>query len=198
MTNVKEASAAVVAKDFPWDEKSLQAVAWFAEGRYSAVDVAAYVGTPIATVRTWRNNREFRAAIASLQEQYMEQAAEVGLQRKTARVARVEQRMDGIAQVFEERGASASEDKAEELGIAFDPYLAMAPGGTTGLVIHRTKVVGAGLNSQVIEEFEIDTQAIRLEADLSKQLAVELGQWTEKSETTHVKKLYINVNIDDV
>jgi hypothetical protein len=55
------------------------------------------------------------------------------------------------------------------------------PGGDTGLVVRQFKVTN-GRNAQIVEEYVFDKAIIDARQALRKQIAQELGQWTEKKE----------------
>ena len=56
------------------------------------------------------------------------------------------------------------------------------PGGKTGLVVTSYKSMG---KNGTLKTHEIDIATLELLANMEKQIAVERGQWTEKTETTH-------------
>lgn len=84
---------------------------------------------------------------------------------------------------------------------AADPSMAAIPGGTTGLMIRRGKLVKvyegsedeapesdedevlfSAKRSQVVYEYELDTGLLKELRELEKHSAQELGQWAEKHE----------------
>ena len=49
----------------------------------------------------------------------------------------------------------------------------------TGLCVRKQRVIGAGKNAKIIEDYEVDTALLDALASLEKQVAIETGQWTE-------------------
>lgn len=183
---------------FTWTEQTLSLLAMIVEGRYAAYHLAMATGLSTSAIREIRNNPVFQQAVAQAQEKFVKQVLEIGLARKTERVKLLADRLERIQCVVEERAAAASPEAAEAYGIKYDEALAQAPGGSSGLVVHDLKVVGTGRNTMIIDEYKVDTGTLATEAALTKQLAQELGQFTEKTETTQVKKLYIGVSLEDI
>ncbi len=59
-----------------------------------------------------------------------------------------------------------------------------APGGTTGLVTRRLKVLRTDKECwETVEEFKVDYGWIDRQRAILQQAAIELGQWVEKHET---------------
>jgi hypothetical protein len=69
---------------------------------------------------------------------------------------------------------------------AADPDMANVPGGRTGLLVRRVKVIGSGDNAREVCEYEVDTGLLKELRELEKQAAVEAGQWSTTSEVRGV------------
>ena len=93
-----------------------------------------------------------------------------GISNVADRIRRYDQRWNQIHQIFQERGA--------------DPAHADTPGWRTGLLCHEQKSIGAGALATIVDMYRVDTAALKEERDLAKQAAQELGQWTEKTESS--------------
>jgi hypothetical protein len=52
----------------------------------------------------------------------------------------------------------------------------------TGLCVRKQRVIGAGKNAKIIEDYEVDTALLDALASLEKQVAIETGQWSEKQD----------------
>jgi len=52
------------------------------------------------------------------------------------------------------------------------------PGGTTGFVVTRRRQLGK--NGPIVKEHKVDVALLRELREISKQIAIELGQWVEK------------------
>jgi len=87
---------------------------------------------------------------------------------RTIRVFALRDRWRRLQTVIEERA------KALEM--------AGAPGGKTGLLCRRLKMIGSGKNAEVVEEYEVDPTLLREMRAHEEQAAKELGQWVEKGQ----------------
>lgn len=63
------------------------------------------------------------------------------------------------------------------------PEIQWAPGGDTGLVVTTEKPLG---KFGTIRVYEVDTALLRELRETEKQIAIELKQWTEQVEATHI------------
>lgn len=81
------------------------------------------------------------------------------------RLAALQDRHDRLAMVLAER----AEDMAE------------APGGRSGLLVRKQKIIGSGLLSREVTEYELDTGLLSEFREHEKQAAMELGQWQENA-----------------
>ena len=195
----KAIPANVRKSSIDWTEANLQALAYEAEGRFTALQISLATGLSVSAVRTLRKSEDFMTEVYNLQEKYRTSLIEIGLADKINRVKLYSDRLERMQQVVEEREAAAtSQEAAEAYGIKFDEELAKTPGGKSGLMVHEVKIVGTGRNAMVLDVFSVDTSMLKTEADIAKQLAQELGQFTEKTESTIVRKLYIGVALDDI
>jgi hypothetical protein len=52
----------------------------------------------------------------------------------------------------------------------------------TGLCVRKQRIIGAGKNAKIIEDYEVDTALLDALASLEKQVAIETGQWSEKQD----------------
>jgi len=188
-----------IPADFDWTPKSTLAATMLAEGCWTRAQVALAAGVTANTIWNWMHKPAFAKAVEQVKQRYWEEAADIGMQRKTERARRLADRLDRIHRVIEERAAAgSSRAESQAYGIDFDEDLAAAPGGGSGIVVHQKRQIGTGKNAEIIDEYVVDTATLHTEAALSKQLAQEIGQWTEKSESTVIKKLYIGIDLDDM
>ena len=65
---------------------------------------------------------------------------------------------------------------------AKDPVMEKAPGGRTGLLVHRRKVIGQGDNGMMVDEYEVDTGLLHELRETERQAAQEMGEWVSKHE----------------
>lgn len=95
-------------------------------------------------------------------------------------------------------GLGENFDPTSPIMLQIIPSSVQAPGADTGMLTRSFKVIGRGLGTQTIEEWEIDTALNKQLLDLHERTARELGQWTEKTETTITQKMYVGVAIQDI
>jgi hypothetical protein len=60
--------------------------------------------------------------------------------------------------------------------------MAEAPGGETGLLTKKLKVIGFGENAELVAEYSVDTGLLKELRAHEEQAARELGQWADKTE----------------
>lgn len=149
-----------------------------------AAFVAAYLGeangnaTEAARIAGYKGNDKTLQAIGSqnlsklMITEAIDQAKAVilakGIAVKQSRIDALNDRWERMKQVISER--------------ADDPNMKDIPGGTTGLLVHSTKAIGAGQSMQVIDEYNLDTGLLKEMREHEKQAAQELGEWVEKNE----------------
>ena len=114
------------------------------------------------------------------------------------RVPEVSSRVEEIKRVITERilrreickrqaRIDAAQDRWQRMmGVivarAEDPDMRNAAGGDQGVLVRRLKMLGAGENAQLVEEFEFDAALMREIREIEKQVAIETGEWVEKRE----------------
>ena len=103
-----------------------------------------------------------------------------GVRTSFARVSALEDRWNRMRRVIEER--------------AKDPDMQDVPGGQTGLMILSIKGIGSKENFEVVKEYRVDTALLAEIRAHEQQAAEELGQWTQRRETT---SLGLNLTIGD-
>jgi len=57
------------------------------------------------------------------------------------------------------------------------------PGGKTGYVVTRERQLGK--DGPIVKEHQVDVALMREMREIDKQIAMELGQWVEKSDQMH-------------
>lgn len=102
--------------------------------------------------------------IKEVLEDWEKEAVSSGLAQRATRIALKSERHDLLRQVIAERG-----EEAEMQNI---------PGGKTGLLVREYK------GSDFRPVYKVDTGTLKEMRDLEREIAIELGQWTEKKELT--------------
>jgi len=118
-----------------------------------------------------------------------EEMAQFAIAQKVRRIEGLEERRARLLRVIEERGS--------------EPEMQDVPGGATGMLVRTTKMIGIGNAAKEVEEYAVDTQTLAELRQIEKHAAIELGQWSEKSEFTGkdgspLGPATINVNINPV
>lgn len=95
-------------------------------------------------------------------------------------------------------GLGENFDPTSPIMLQIIPSSVRAPGADTGMLTRSFKVIGRGLGTTTIEEWAIDATLNDQLLKLHERTARELGQWTEKTETTITQKMYVGVAIADI
>jgi hypothetical protein len=156
------------ATPFAWTVARERAAALLADGELSDREVANEVGVDRPTLWRWRQHPDFAARVRSILERAAEELERHAIARKARRMRTYDERWRELQRVIAERAAA--------------PEMQSVPGGKTGLLARRVKVVGGGENAREVEEYEVDTALLKELRELERQAAVEAGQWTTKSE----------------
>lgn len=140
-----------------------------AQDELSDEEICARVGIRSRqTLNNWKRHPEFQERVREHVAAFREAIREKGIAVLENRVAALNDRWGRLRQVMLERAA--------------DPEMALAPGGTTGLLVRQFKGLGSGDNFQIVEEYSVDTALLKELRDHERQAAQELGQWTERRE----------------
>ena len=154
-TTARELGAALVADDSRTD-----------------VEIAKRAGVHKATLERWKKAPEFEARVrdarATSERKALEIALEYGIADARQRMRSLNERWKKMQRVIAER--------------AKDPVMEKAPGGRTGLLVHRRKVIGQGDNGMMVDEYEVDTGLLHELRETERQAAQEMGEWVSKHE----------------
>jgi Helix-turn-helix of insertion element transposase len=157
-------------------KKREKAAHLLAEDHLSDEKIAAKVQIGRRTLARWKAAPSFMARVRAISTAYAERALNHGLARKERRIAVLNELHDKMLLVIEERAES--------------PDLADVPGGKTGLVTKMLKGIGSGDDFQVVEIYEVDTGIVKEIRALQEQVAEELGQRVDRTETVDLNKLF--------
>ena len=187
---------------FDWTARSAQAAILVADGMMTMAKIAVACQCDVESILRWNQHPTFRRRVLELVRIATADAENLVLGTKAGRMRRALQIAESYALVREERAISATPELYVGDGpppqIDFDPELAAAPGGRSGIIVRKIKVVGSGPNAERVVEFSTDNAAATAELAAMEQIAREQGQWTEKSESTVLQKAYIGIDIDMV
>src|ERR1035437_1582675 len=158
---------------FPWSITSERAAMLLAEGHKTNSIMAQELGISVASLKDWRAAPEFRERVKSIIEATQAAALESGVLNKIGRIAALMDVYQKLQQVVDERAAEGPTNWP------------LAPGISTGLVIHQFKGLGSGRTFREVDEFLVDQPLVTQLRDTLKQIAQETGQWVEKTDAAH-------------
>lgn len=138
-----------------------------AEDRISDELIAAELGISRRTLATWKGQAEFKARVDQITAEVSEQLKAKGLADRAKRLEALNDRHGRMNEVIKQR--------AENLK-------GVPGGGNTGLVVKQVKGIGKGQDFQVVEEYAVDTGLLREMREHEKQAAIEVGEWTDKTQ----------------
>lgn len=121
-------------------------------------------------------NANVRARVAELSEKVTKAIVLREIGNRNDRVAAQNERWHLMRQVIKER--------AEEQLAAKAAGQKIPAGGATGLLVRTAKSLGSGAAAKIVIEYEVDTGLLRELRAHEQHAAQELGQWTEKSDST--------------
>lgn len=150
--------------NFKWTKQRLRAAQLLAEDSLTGEEIAQELGVNRATLHRWSVRPEFAARIAEINEATAAALIKKGVRVKANRLEKLNTAVEKIEALI---AARASDMKT-------------VPGGETGLLVRRKKIIGSGENAQSIDEYQADMAVIKEYRELLKQAAIELGEWTER------------------
>lgn len=159
--------------------KQEEAALLLVEGVLTDEQIAAKVGVHRITLIRWKKLEAFAARIEGFLADVRQEIRKRGIAIVENRVAALQDRHDRMVRVISERAA--------------DPKMATVPGGTTGLLVHNVKSIGAGPTAEKVDLYEVDTGLLKEMREHEKQAAQELGQWTEHSDVTSAGQSLVKV-----
>jgi hypothetical protein len=157
-------------------KKREKAAHLIAEDFLSDEKIAQQVEISRSTLARWKSEPRFIARVEAIASAYAKRVLNRGIARKERRVAVLNDLHEKMLQVISERAASSE--------------LESVPGGKTGLITKMLKGIGKGEDFQVVEFYEVDTGTVKEIRALQEQVAEELGQRVERTETVDLNKLF--------
>lgn len=154
-----------------------EAAQLLAEDRLSDREIAAQVEITDRQLWRWKKLPEFAAKVEKIRTDAAAQLAAQGVRLKQNRINRLQARLDKMDALIEARGAKMAETQEIE-------------GGETGLLVRDYK--GKDADRAV---YSFDAALVREMRDHEKQAAIELGEWTEKSEVNNIGNAVPVINV---
>ena len=166
-----------------------------AEGKWLDARIAAEAGVDRSTLWRWMHDPDFATLVEEHKAKLYAAILKRGIADKQLRVAALLDRHQRFAQVIElraERSTAAIEDDTgltpgglpipdADGTIPEKPKRRVPAEAATGMVVHQTKFSPSGMQ---IDEWVVDTGTSAEMRNLEKQVAQEMGEWTEKRDVT--------------
>jgi len=166
---------------FKWSDGKRWAAEQLAKGELSYLEIARHLDINETTLASWRRHPDFAIEVERLSRNYSDAMARYPVGIKVRRLRRLQERLEKLDQIAEERGAAADMD-----GI---------PGGRTGFLVITKRfepipVLDAEGNAVLDDqgrrvmvtppaEVELDAGLLKEMREVEKQAAIESGQWDE-------------------
>ena len=156
-------------KAFRWTGKRERAALLVAQDELSDQAIADSLGIAEVTLERWKRAPEFRARAAEHVEAWRQALRQKGIADKRSRLAALDDRWRRLQKVIDER--AEHHPKVEGAHVS-------AGAETGALVLTIRHLPGGGR----VEEWAVDTALFAELRAHEKQAAIELGEWTERSE----------------
>jgi hypothetical protein len=172
---------------FEWTDQRGEAALLLAQDHLADWEIADKVCCSERILNVWKKCPEFAARIKQHVRQLGSAAARYAIGKLSRRLADLEAKWRKLNAVLEQRAA--------------DPDLATVPGGTTGLIVRRRRIIGTGEKQEIVDEYEVDVALLREIRETLKQAAIECGQWQQKADLASGGvpfKVYIGVDASKV
>ena len=172
----------VVHKDttFPWSKRREKGALLVALDDKSDEEIATELKVKRLTIERWKTRTGFMAKVEEHRAGWREEFKDMGIADRRNRVEFANERHRLLQQVIKERAA--------------DPLLVGVPGGSTGLIVPEPMLVKVYETredddttlraipklSEMAYKYSLDTGLLKEMRELEKQIAQDLGQWTEK------------------
>lgn len=176
---------------YKWGKDSNEAAQLVAEGKLDHQEIAEKVGW--SRVKLWRHRQhpEFKERVGSIVTDTAAALKLKGIAERQYRIDALVSRQHLLERVIEARAAAApprvergewvEDADGENKWKSFSPEdMPPVPGWDTGIMVHQIKVG----KDRAYDEYAIDTGMLAEMRAHEKQVAQEVGQWSEKKELT--------------
>lgn len=136
------------------------------EGLSNAV-IGDKLGFAAQTIRMWLERPDYKESIHLYYQILEEETYRAAGSVRAKRIQILQLQLDKLLELQRQRGNS---------------YSHIESGGDTGLLVKEIKTVGTGQNAYDVAEYKYDSAVVRDIAMLTKQIAQEKGEWSEKSD----------------
>ncbi|MCX6022370.1 MAG: phBC6A51 family helix-turn-helix protein [Chloroflexi bacterium] len=175
-----------MSADFKWTTRKEDAALLVAEDKLSDEKIAASCGVSDKTLRRWKADPAFRERVDQHLQAWREAIKAKGIAERQNRVDAANDRHQRLQRIIDAR--------------AEDADMSGVPGGDTGLLVRQMRGIGKGDDFERVDEYTVDTGLLDAMLKLEKQVAQDLGQWVEKSESKAdvLVREYVGVPVDQV
>lgn len=139
-----------------------------AESELTYAEMAKEVDVAPSTIHEWKKDREFQEAVEGHRHAIRQSIRSFGIAIRENRIKALNDRWKRLKRVIQCR--------------AEDPEMMDVPGGDTGLMVHKLKMLGDTATS----EYSVDTGMLAEMRQIESAAAGELGQLEEKHRHEHV------------
>jgi hypothetical protein len=167
--------------EFSWNSKREEAASLVADDSLSDEQIAERLKINRATLHRWKIHPDFQARIKEIVEETRSALLKRGILSKENRLEFLRDRQERMMEVIAARAIAHADEVA---------------GGETGLLVKDIKGIGKGEDFEKIEVWAVDTGLLRELREHEKQVAMELGEWQERS--THVNLDMTNCSDDEL
>ena len=161
--------AQVPHEEWTWTNKKELAAQLSADDSLSDVKIAKEVGIATRSLTRWKLDPEFRARVAEHVDAWKLEIRKRGLAIKERRIESYIRDFEATNTILVERG----NQQAQAVDVNAEPY---AGGASTGFVVKDFKGLAP--------VYSFDAALMRERLSIRKQLAQELGEWSEKQEVS--------------
>ena len=151
----------------PLSRRQEQAALLVAEDKATDAAIASRMGIAKRTLERWKGKPDFAARVEQHRAAWHRAATQEGMADGVGRIRALKERVAGLSRVIEERAA--------------DPHFQPVPGGRTGFLTQRARIVGSGEKARVVWEHPLDVALLRELRALERQLAQEVDAWHKKA-----------------
>ena len=159
-------------EEWLWTKKRELAAQLCADDALSDAKIAERVGVALRSLTRWKSAPEFQARVAEHVDAWKIEIRKRGLAIKERRIESYIRDFEATNTILVERG----NQQVDAVSVESFPY---AGGASTGFIVQDFK--GKDADTPV---YSFDAALMRERLNIRKQLAQELGEWTEKQELT--------------
>ena len=160
-----------------WTHKAIQTAHLVADGYFTIDEICQRMSITLYRLQRWKKTAEFARCVDQLREAFGDECQRLALGRRIRRVEALIGRWQKLDDVIAARAARVAEATA-----ATPQRGQPAPGAHTGLMARSLRGLGSGDNFRVIVEYKVDIELLKEMREIEKQIAIEVGQWSERRE----------------